>query len=274
MASTRTPCPSLTPDASQAPSGALLVDLQERRQAMDGEFYTFEDFIRYYPKGQAYLYWNRAAPPSGAPVDGAAEHGDSSHKWDSRDITYDDSSDRPWGHRTDGSDSVDGAPGLGLQEIQERSVGATEHTLVHIMLRQEDLPELQLAHGNRRMELHDEARAWLNHMADQDTITFFDLTERWKNWKSYIATHKIAQQLVGLGIIGFTGEYIEGTQDPNRSGRMCMDMIIRHTDGGYVRIHPGSKIKTDAQPKFFRAETAAGGAAEHAGEEWNTPGPN
>ena len=112
---------------------------------MDGEFYTFEDLIRYYPKGQAYLYWNRATPPSGAPVDGAAEHGDSSHKWDSRDSTYDDSSDRPWGHRTDGSDSVDGAPGLGLQEIQERSVGATEHTFVHIMLRQEDLPELQLA---------------------------------------------------------------------------------------------------------------------------------
>jgi len=176
MASTRTPCPSLTPDASQAPSGALLVDLQERRQAMDGEFYTFEDFIRYYPKGKAYLYWNRAVPPSGAPVDGAAEHGDSSHKWDSGDITYDDSSDRPWGHRTDGSDSVDGAPGLGLQEIQERSVGATEHTLVHIMLRQ-DLRELQLAHGKGKQKFHDEARALLNNMAEQETTTSFDLTE-------------------------------------------------------------------------------------------------
>jgi len=55
---------------------------------------------------------------------------------------------------------------------------------------------------------------------------------------------------------------------------MRMDMIIRHTDGGYIRIHPGSKMKQDAQPKFFPAETLAGGAAEHAGEEWNTPGPN
>ena len=45
---------------------------------------------------------------------------------------------------------MDGAPGRGLQEMQERSVGATEHTFVHIMLRQEDLPELQLAHGKRK----------------------------------------------------------------------------------------------------------------------------
>ena len=139
-----------------------------------------------------------------------------------------------------------GAPELGLQEIQEHSVGATEHTLVHIMLRQEELSELQSVYGNRKQELHEEARAWLNHMAEQDTTTSFDLTERWANWRAYIATHKRAQQLVGSGIIGFTGEFIEGTQDPNRHGRMRMDMIIRHTDGGYVRIHPGSTRRSDA----------------------------
>ena len=52
-----------------------------------------------------------------------------------------------------------------------------------------------------------------------------------------------------------------------------MDMVIRHTDGGYVRIHPGPKIANDAQPKVFPPAGAASGAAEHAGTEWNTVGP-
>ena len=52
-----------------------------------------------------------------------------------------------------------------------------------------------------------------------------------------------------------------------------MDMNIRHTDGGNVRIHPGLKIANDAQPQFFPPARAASGAAEHAGTEWNTVGP-
>ena len=84
--------------------------------------------------------------------------------------------------------------------------------------------------------------------------------------------HKMAQHLVGPGVIAFTGEFIAGTQDPNRQGRMRMDMVIRHTNGGYVRIHPGGKIKTDAKPKFFPPAAAASGATEHASTEWNTPG--
>ena len=102
----------------------------------------------------------------------------------------------------------------------------------------------------------------------------FDLTgANWPNWRAYIAMHKMAQRLVGPGVIAFTGEFIEGTRDPNRSGRMRMDMVIRHTDGGYVRIHPGPKIDNDALPKFFPPAGAASGAAEHAGTEWNTVGP-
>ena len=35
--------------ASQAPSGAALVEhAQERRQALDGEWYTMEEFMQYY----------------------------------------------------------------------------------------------------------------------------------------------------------------------------------------------------------------------------------
>ena len=84
--------------------------------------------------------------------------------------------------------------------------------------------------------------------------------------------HKMAQDLVGPGVVAFTGEFIEGTSDANRAGMMRMDMIIRHTNGGYVRIHPGDKIKNDATPKLFPPAGAASGATEHASTEWNTPG--
>ena len=85
--------------------------------------------------------------------------------------------------------------------------------------------------------------------------------------------HKMAGDLVGPGVIAFTAEFIEGTRDGNRMGMMRMDMIIRHTTGGYVRIHPGDKIKNDATPKFFPRTRAASAATEHASTEWNTPGP-
>ena len=85
--------------------------------------------------------------------------------------------------------------------------------------------------------------------------------------------HRNAQRLVGPGVIAFTGEFIEGTRDPNRQGRMRMDMVIRHTNGGYVRIHPGGKIKNDATPKLFPPARVVSGATEHARTEWNPPGP-
>ena len=112
--------------------------------------------------------WNEWKSEDNSCKDGAAEHDDSYHKltswdsgrksdtaeqfdlwkeWGSWDTTYDDSWGRRWGYTTDGTVSVNGSRELGLQEIQESSAVATEHTLVHIMLRQEELPEVRLAHG-------------------------------------------------------------------------------------------------------------------------------
>ena len=60
----------------------------------------------------------------------------------------------------------------------------------------------------------------------------------------YIAKHKNADTIVGPGVIAFTAEFIESTRDANRSGIPRLDLVIRHSDGGYVRLHPGSKQKT------------------------------
>ena len=80
--------------------------------------------------------------------------------------------------------------------------------------------------------------------------------------------HKMAQDLVGPGVVAFTGEFSVQFDDEYRT-----DMIISHTNGGYVRIHPGWKIHFDATPKFFSpAQEEIVGATEHAFFEWNTPG--
>ena len=94
-----------------------------------------------------------------------------------------------------------------------------------------------------------------------------DLTAEWANWKLYIASHKYADAIVGPGVVFFTAEFIESTRDPNRGGIPRLDLVIRHSDGGYVRLHPGSKRKSDAAPRFF-----PGSAPEHAAYEWRTPG--
>ena len=100
----------------------------------------------------------------------------------------------------------------------------------------------------------------------------------------YIAKHKSADAIVGPGVVSFTAEFIEGTVDPNRGGKPRLDLVIRHSNGGYVRLHPGSKAKNNAMPRFFPGSGAAGSAAEHAPRffpssaaehaayEWRTPG--
>ena len=156
---------------------------------------------------------------------------------------------------------------------QNNPAGAAEHALVHVLLQQADLPNLQGNNRRNRASLHDEARDWLNRLIRENPAESVDLTNVWPNWRAYIAMHKMAGDLVGPGVIAFTAEFIEGTRDGNRMGMMRMDMIIRHTNGGYVRIHPGGKIKDDATPKFVPPAGAANGATEHARTEWNTPGP-
>ena len=158
--------------------------------------------------------------------------------------------------------------------------GATEH----VLLSPYDLPELRRRGQPNAQTLHDEARHWTNHFAGvQSAEVQADLTAQWENWKVYIAKHKSADAIVGPGVVSFTAEFIEGTVDPNRGGNPRLDLVIRHSDGGYVRLHPGPKAKHDAIPRFFPGSAAVSAAEhaprfspssapEHAAYEWRTPG--
>ena len=77
--------------------------------------------------------------------------------------------------------------------------------------------------------------------------------------------HPQAEALVGPGIAAFEPAFIAGTRDPNRAGQQRLDFVIYHTDGGYWRIHPGSKPRSDALPKYFARERDA---SCEAAEQW------
>ena len=110
------------------------------------------------------------------------------------------------------------------------------------LLTKEQLRGLQRTHTPGRYKLHDVAREVIQFLNGQpETSGPFDVSgNNWPTWKTYIAKHKGAEDLVGTGITAIMGEFIEGTEDPNRGGKRRLDLAIYHADGGYVRIHPGT----------------------------------
>ena len=155
--------------------------------------------------------------------------------------------------------------------------GASEHVLLTL----NDLPDLLEKGRGRYGVLHREARAFTDRFANVDNEAVSvqaDLTSEWQNWKLYIANHKDAQKLIGPGVKAFTVEFIEGTKDPNRGGRPRLDLVIRHPDNAYWRLHPGSAPKSDAIPRFFpgsapeHAAYEPASAPEPAAYEWRRPG--
>ena len=119
-------------------------------------------------------------------------------------------------------------------------------------------------------ELHELARKELNRITD--ALDDAGAAEPGKGvlddafpWRHYIAMHRQARELVGPGITEFKPTFIAGTRDSNRSGQPRLDFAIRHTDGGYWRIHPGNKPRDDAKPRYFPPED---GPERGADDQW------
>ena len=139
--------------------------------------------------------------------------------------------------------------------------GASEHVVMppatfaatsrlHMLMMVDDIPALQRNCSLSRQELHCEARTLLN-MLSAGSEQSENLDGVWEHWKEYVAFHKDGVRLVGPGIVCVSGQHIERTTDPNRANALRFDFVLHHLDGGYVRIHPGTKAKTDAQPRYF-----------------------
>ena len=107
------------------------------------------------------------------------------------------------------------------------SRGAPEHVIMCTgsLMGVDDIPELKRNCHLSRKALHAEARALLNHLAVHRVEGVTCLVTEWKHWKEYVACHRDGVRLVGPGIVAVTGQHIEGTKDPNRSGAPRFDFV-------------------------------------------------
>ena len=67
-------------------------------------------------------------------------------------------------------------------------------------------------------------------------------------WEAYLALHATGAYLVGPGISRAIIDHFENIKDPNRGGRPRSEFIFHRVDGSAYRVHPGSKLRDDANP--------------------------
>ena len=137
------------------------------------------------------------------------------------------------------------------REIAPSTALVTEHGLLST---DAQLPQLRQDCGLSRSVLHNEARGVLEQcilLLTQQHQQCIQIQHQWPHWKEYVAFHADCRELVGRGVVDVTAQQIQGTKDPNRGGDPRVDLVLHYRDGGYVRLHPGSRSKSDALPRFY-----------------------
>lgn len=232
-----------------APNASLPAAMAEMRRARDGSPYTWEEFVQWYGR-EANSYWNESDTVLLAV---AAEHREN--------------------HAAEHGGNY--ASALVLQSTTQNETNVTEHGVI-LSLRDLQALARQQTQGREKGDLHREARDWLNQIADGNYSDqqVVDLTTIWPRWSAWLATQPVATQSFESDIVAFTAETIENTSDPNRGGRLRVDLCARLVDGSYWRFHPGSRERNSAKPIHIPATMpdATRGAAEHAAMQWTTIG--
>ena len=103
-------------------------------------------------------------------------------------------------------------------------------------------------------ELHNLARAALNRITDAGPVYPWPGVHSLDSefpWRSYVACHAQADDIIGCGIVRAEANFIAETTDPNRRGQPRLDFVFYRADDSYCRLHPGSRPRNDAQPLFF-----------------------
>ena len=130
---------------------------------------------------------------------------------------------------------------------------ATEHSILLSRDQARGLAskaQRQHAPGN----LHNLARAALNRItAAGPEFPWPDVHKLDKEfpWRSYVACHAQADDIIGCGIVRAEAEFIASTTDPNRGGQPRLDFVFYRADDSYCRLHPGDRPRNDARPLFF-----------------------
>jgi len=170
-------------------SGASKHSMSERRRAVNGEWYTEDEFKTWYGKEKASNRWSEAEEISGTEhsverrkrLNGDAHMKEEMSQWygEAADKTWDET--QPMDHgdweqtsneATDASAAEHGASSPALVVQQSTA-----------LLTVEDLPALRKSpHRN-----HKEARALLQKPVQEPEVEPIDLNGIWKDWRAYIA---------------------------------------------------------------------------------------
>ena len=152
--------------------------------------------------------------------------------------------------------------GTGASEHCSEGTGASDHaesfatTVVAAFLGRDEvedvLSQARASHWSLTM-LHDEAR-WVLEKATStihaNALEQVEVLEDWQHWRAYVCMHPKCFDIIGEGIVSVVAQAVKGTKDPNRGGRPRVDLVLFQEYRSYVRLHPGSRRKNDAQLVF------------------------
>ena len=214
--------PALQNELSRDMAALLLqsTESQERRLARDGIAYTKEEFLEEYGH-QGHDFW------ANAPV--ATEHGPPLTAGQQYPVQPRDAA----------------AP----------QAAATEHRVVaFVLLTVADVDNVKAEEEKIKppRSLHRLARDTLNNIITAGVNSNIDRNlEQWFPWRSYIACHEKAYEIIGTGVTHAIAEYIPQTRDANRGYQERLDFVIYRTDGTRCRLHPGRQRRQDATLIYY-----------------------
>jgi hypothetical protein len=200
-----------------------------RRVAANGVDYAFEEFTEYYGK-DAQRIWNASQliHPDCDETSGGEHPAESSQPEDcpTSDATG-SASEQP--------------PAAAEPSGQELALAPA----VHVLLSPAESKDLRIAEASgpqRAHGLHTLARLALQKITEYGPNSNIDPNlDAWFPWRSYVACHRFADEVVGSGIVRAVAEFMEGTTDSNRSDQARLDLVFYRTDGTHCRLHPGKK---------------------------------
>ena len=152
---------------------------------------------------------------------------------------------------------------MGNQHVADAAVGN-----LSVLLGPDDLPGLrrEAPLTEQMHDFHYEIRNLMSILENgglkdgilvdgalEDVKLVVNLAVEWPNWKKYIARHKSSEIIVGPGIVSFTAEFIPDESHGTLGCLLRLALVLRHSDGGWVFLLPGSEPNNDARPRCFES---------------------
>ena len=228
-------------DHTKQQENAASQEEEERRIAVDGQAYTFDEFLAHYGVKKGKSKWNKAETNGNQPSRAPSTQSTASAAVNTLQ-TETPPPPPPMGQSASTPVTVPPPPPL--------QVG-TAPAAVNTLLTRETAAEMR-ARTNIAGTCKKDMRALLDEVsANQPTNPTQLIHEIPADvpWRHYIARQTEWQRIIGNGIIRAHLEFLPEIRDPNRGGQLRLDFVFVNVDGTRCQLHPGGKGK-DAKPIF------------------------